>query len=43
VDNIRDYLSAGAALAGVSTALLSGGDDYQSIKQRAEEFSRFST
>lgn len=42
-DNIRDYFSAGAALAGVSTALLSGGDDYQSIKQRAEEFSRFST
>ncbi len=41
-DNIRDYFSAGAALAGVSTALLSGGDDYQSIKQRAEEFSRFS-
>ncbi len=41
-DNIEDYLSAGATLAGVSTALLSGGDDYQSIKQRAEEFSRFS-
>lgn len=42
-DNIGDYLSAGAALAGVSTALLGGGDDYQSIKQMAEEFSRFST
>jgi len=40
--NILDYLSAGAALAGVSTALLYGGDDYQSIKLRAEEFSRFS-
>ena len=40
--NIGDYLSAGAALAGVSTALLGGGDDYQSIKQRAGEFSRFS-
>ena len=43
VDNIQSYFSAGAALAGVSTALLGGGDDYQSIKQRAEEFSRFST
>ncbi|MCY3625491.1 MAG: bifunctional 4-hydroxy-2-oxoglutarate aldolase/2-dehydro-3-deoxy-phosphogluconate aldolase [Candidatus Dadabacteria bacterium] len=42
-ENIRDYLSAGAALAGVSTALLGGGDDYQSIKQRAGEFSRFCT
>ena len=41
-DNIRDYLVAGAALAGVSTALLSGGDDYQSIRRRAEEFSEFS-
>lgn len=41
-ENIGDYLSAGAALAGVSTALLGGGDDYQSIKQMAEEFSRFS-
>ena len=41
VDNIEDYLAAGAALAGVSTAFLSGGDDYQSIKQRAEEFSEF--
>ena len=40
-DNIADYFSAGAALAGVSTALLGGGDDYQSIKQKAEEFSRF--
>lgn len=40
--NIGDYLGAGAALAGVSTAFLSGGDDYQSIKQRAEEFSEFS-
>ena len=40
--NIGDYLSAGAALAGVSSALLGGGDDYQSIKQMAEEFSRFS-
>lgn len=43
VDNIQSYFSAGVALAGVSTALLGGGDDYQSIKQRAEEFSRFST
>ena len=42
-NNIQDYLSAGSALAGVSTALLNGGDDYQSIKHRAEEFSRFST
>lgn len=41
-ENIGDYLSAGAALAGVSTALLGDGDDYQSIKQRAEEFSRLS-
>ena len=41
-DNIGDYLAAGAALAGVSTALLSGGDDYQSIRRRAEEFSEFS-
>lgn len=41
-ENIGDYLAAGAALAGVSTALLGGGDDYQSIRQRAEEFSRFS-
>ena len=40
-DNIGDYLAAGAALAGVSTALLGGGDDYQFIKQRAEEFSQF--
>ena len=40
-DNIGNYLAAGAALAGVSTALLGGGDDYQSIKQRAEEFSQF--
>ena len=40
-DNIGDYLAAGAALAGVSTALLSGGDDYRSIRQRAEEFSEF--
>ena len=42
-DNIGDYLSAGAALAGVSTALLGGGDDYRSIKQRAGEFSRLSS
>ena len=41
-DNIGDYFAAGAALAGASTALLSGGDDYQSIKRRAEEFSEFS-
>ena len=41
-DNVGDYLAAGAALAGVSTALLGGGDDYQSIKQKAEEFSEFS-
>ena len=41
VDNIGDYLASGAALAGVSTALLSGGDDYRSIRQRAEEFSGF--
>ena len=41
-DNIGDYLAAGAALAGVSTALLGGGDDYQSIRRRAEEFSEFS-
>lgn len=41
-DNVRDYLAAGASLAGVSTALLSGGDDYLSIKQRAEKFSEFS-
>lgn len=40
-DNIGDYLASGAALAGVSTALLSGGDDYRSIRQRAEEFSEF--
>ena len=42
-ENIGDYFSAGAALAGVSTALLEGGDDYESIKRRAEEFSRFCT
>ena len=42
-DNIGDYFAAGAALAGASTALLGGGDDYQSIKRRAEEFSEFST
>ena len=41
-DNIGDYFAAGAALAGASTALLGGGDDYQSIKRRAEEFSEFS-
>ncbi len=40
-DNIGDYLAAGTALAGVSTALLGGGDDYWFIKQRAEEFSEF--
>ena len=40
-DNIGDYLGSGAALAGVSTALLSGGDDYRSIRRRAEEFSEF--
>ncbi len=40
-DNIADYFSVGAALAGVSTALLGGGDDYESIRRRAEEFSRF--
>ncbi len=40
-ENIGDYFSAGAALAGVSTTLLGGGDDYESIKRRAEEFSRF--
>lgn len=40
-DNIGDYLGAGAALAGVSTALLGGGEDYQSIKQKAEEFAEF--
>lgn len=42
-ENIGDYFSAGAALAGVSTTLLGGGDDYESIKRRAEEFSRFCT
>ena len=40
-DNIGDYLASGAALAGVSTALVGGGDDYRSIRQRAEEFSEF--
>ena len=40
-DNIGDYFLAGAALAGVYSVLLDTGDDYQSIKQRAEEFSRF--
>ncbi len=42
-ENIGDYFSAGAVLAGVSTTLLGGGDDYESIKRRAEEFSRFCT
>ncbi len=42
-ENMQDYFSAGAALTGVSTVLLGGGGDYQSIKQKAGEFSRFFT
>ncbi len=37
VDNVRDYLAAGAALAGVYTAFLTDGDDYLSIRQAAKK------
>ncbi len=41
LNNIEGYFDAGATLAGISTALVQNGEDYESVKIMAGRFSKF--
>ncbi len=41
LNNIGSYFEAGATLAGISTALVQDGSDYESVRLAADGFSEF--